>query len=85
MVFGIAGYLLLRSQTFHGYVLAKIQQQASEATGATVRIKNFSLHLSKLGAEAYGITIRGGEPKSSAAVGRSRSAHDSSKDCFPVT
>ena len=64
VVLGIAGYLLLRSQTFHGYVLAKIQQQASDATGATVRIKNFSLHLSRLGAEAYGITIRGSEPKS---------------------
>jgi len=64
VVLGIAGYLLLRSQTFHGYVLAKIQQQASEATGAEVHIQNFSLHLSRLGAEAYGITIRGIEPKS---------------------
>ena len=64
MVLGIVGYLLLRSQTFHGYVLAKIQQQASEATGAEVRIQSFSLHLSRLGAEAYGITVRGSEPKS---------------------
>ncbi len=64
VVLGIAGYLLLRSQGFHAYVLAKIQQQASEATGAEVRIHNFSLHLSRLGAEAYGITIRGGEPTS---------------------
>jgi translocation and assembly module TamB len=64
VVFGIAGYLLLRSQGFHRYVLAKIQQQASEVTGAQVQIQNFSLHLSRLGAEAYGITIRGGEPTS---------------------
>jgi translocation and assembly module TamB len=64
LVLGIAGYLLLRSQGFHRYVLAKIQQQASEATGAQVHIQNFSLHLARLGAEAYGITIRGSEPTS---------------------
>jgi len=64
LVIGIAGYLVLRSQRFHSYVLAKIQQQASEATGASVRIRDFALHLSSLGAEVYGITIRGSEPKS---------------------
>src|SRR5215470_6846900 len=64
LVIGIAGYLVLRSQRFHSYVLAKIQQQASEATGAQVRIQDFALHLSSLGADVYGITIRGSEPKS---------------------
>ena len=64
VVLGIAGYLLLRSQGFHSYVLAKIQQQASEATGAQVQIQDFSLHLVRLGVEAYGITIRGSEPTS---------------------
>jgi len=64
LVIGIAGYLVLRSQRFHSYVLAEIQQQASEATGAQVRIRDFALHLSSLGAEVYGITIRGSEPKS---------------------
>jgi translocation and assembly module TamB len=64
IVLGIAGYAILRSQRFHSYVLAKIQQQASEATGARVQIQDFALHLSTLGAEAYGITIRGSEPTS---------------------
>src|SRR5258708_38030357 len=64
VVLGFAGYLVLRSPRFHSYILAKIQQQASEATGAQVRIQNFALHLSTLGAEAYGISIRGSEPKS---------------------
>jgi uncharacterized protein involved in outer membrane biogenesis len=63
-VLGVAGYVVLRSQRFHSYVLAKIQQQASAATGAQVRIQNFALHLSTLGADAYGITIRGSEPTS---------------------
>src|SRR5262249_25411237 len=64
VVLGITGYVVLRSQRFHSFVLAKIQQQASEATGAQVRIQDFALHLSRLGAEAYGITIRGTEPQS---------------------
>src|SRR5256885_4063950 len=61
---GIAGYVVLRSQRFHDYVLAKIQQQASEATGAQVRIQNFALHLSTRAADAYGITVHGSEPTS---------------------
>jgi translocation and assembly module TamB len=61
---GIAGYVVLRSPRFHSYVLAKIQQEASDATGAQVRIQNFALHLSTLGADAYGISIRGSEPTS---------------------
>src|SRR5215469_9093493 len=64
VVLGFTGYMVLRSQRFHSYVLAEIQQQASEATGAQVRIRDFALHLSSLGAEMYGITIRGSEPKS---------------------
>ena len=64
VVFGIAGYFAFRSEAFNQYVLAKIQQQASEATGAQVRIQNFALHLSTLSADAYGITIHGSEPES---------------------
>jgi translocation and assembly module TamB len=64
MVFVIAGYVVFRTQRFHDYVLAKLQQQASEATGGQVRIQNFALRLSSLTADAYGITIRGSEPKS---------------------
>src|SRR6516225_10543035 len=62
LVLGIARTVVLRSQKFHSYVLAKIQQQASEATGAQVRIQDFALCLSTLRADSYGITIRGSEP-----------------------
>ena len=64
VVLMIAGYVVFRTQRFHDYVLAKLQQQASEATGGQVRIQNFALRLSSLTADAYGITIRGSEPKS---------------------
>ena len=68
VVLGIAGYFTFRSQAFHKYVLVKIQQQASEATGAQIRIENFALHLSTLSAEAYGITVHGSEPKFAAPL-----------------
>ena len=71
LVLGIAGFVALRSQKFHSYVLAKIQQQASEATGAQVRIQDFALHLSTLSAEAHGITIRGSEPPSALPLAQS--------------
>jgi len=58
---GVAGYLALRSPRFHHYLLAQIERRASEATGAEVRVQNFVLHLSRLSADAYGITIRGKE------------------------
>jgi translocation and assembly module TamB len=64
VVLGIAGYITFRSQAFHKYVLGKIEQQASEATGAQVRLRSFALQLSTLSAKAYGITIRGSEPES---------------------
>ncbi len=64
VVLMIAGYVVFRTQRFHDYVLATLQQQATEATGGQVRIQNFALRLSSLTADAYGITIRGSEPKS---------------------
>jgi translocation and assembly module TamB len=64
----IAGYLVVRSQGFHTYLLAQIQKQASEATGAQVRVQNFVLHLAGLRADAYGITIRGSEPATAAPL-----------------
>jgi translocation and assembly module TamB len=63
-VLGVTGYLVLRSARFHEYLLAQIEKQASEATGAEVRVQNFVLHFSRLGADAYGITIRGNQPAS---------------------
>ncbi len=63
-VIGVAGYLVLRSPRFHEYLLAQIEQQASEATGAEVRVQNFVPHFSRLAADAYGITVRGNQPPS---------------------
>jgi translocation and assembly module TamB len=64
-VIGVAGYLIVDSQRFHGYLLAQIEKQTSEATGAEVRVQNLALHISQLTADGYGITVRGNQPASS--------------------
>jgi translocation and assembly module TamB len=56
-----ATLVLLRNQGLHGWVLAKIVQQASEATGAGVELDNFDVHLKTLTADIYGLTIHGTE------------------------
>jgi translocation and assembly module TamB len=61
---GVAGYLVLSSPRFQQYLLSQIEKRASEATGAEVRVQNFVLHLSRLSADAYGITVRGTEQPS---------------------
>jgi len=63
-VIGVAGYLVIRNPRFHEYLLAQIEKQASEATGAEVHVQNFVLHFSQLAADAYGITVRGNQPAS---------------------
>src|SRR5216684_6326513 len=63
-VIGVAGYLVLRSPRFHEYLHAQIEKQASEATGAEVRVQDFALHFSQLTADGYGITVRGNQPAS---------------------
>jgi uncharacterized protein involved in outer membrane biogenesis len=63
-VLGVAGYLIVNSPRFHSYLLAQIETQASEATGAEVRVQSFALHVSRLAADAYGITVRGNQPAS---------------------
>ncbi len=63
-VLGVAGYLVLSSPRFQQYLLAQIEKRASEATGAEVRVRNFVFHLSRLSADAYGITVRGTEQPS---------------------
>src|SRR5437868_10321720 len=57
----LMGFVTLRSRWFHGFLLSKIQQQASEAIGGQDEINNFNFHLSTLTADAYGIVIHGTE------------------------
>ena len=57
----VGGVLLLKSGSFHRYVLAKIVEEASKSTGARVELQNFDFHIRTLTADIYGLTIHGKE------------------------
>ncbi|HXW13563.1 MAG TPA: hypothetical protein VEN79_03555, partial [Terriglobia bacterium] len=61
---GITAIAVLRSRTFHRYVLSKIVDQASQATGARVAIGDFQLHLSSLRIDFDRIVLHGSEAAS---------------------
>jgi len=61
LVIVVGGVLLLRSSAFHRYLISKIVQQAREATGARVELKNLTIHVKTLTADAYGLVIHGSE------------------------
>ncbi|MBV9573168.1 MAG: AsmA family protein, partial [Acidobacteriales bacterium] len=61
LVVAVAASIIVRTAAFHRYVLAKIVQQAHDATGATVEIHNFDFRLSGLTADLYGVTLHGTE------------------------
>jgi len=52
VVIAIGGYLVLRSHSFHRYVLAKIVEKASASTGGKVEIRTYDFHWSTLTADA---------------------------------
>lgn len=58
----VAAMVMLSNPAFQRYLVAKIEQQAEEATGARVEIKNLQLHIKTLTADVYGLTIHGTEP-----------------------
>src|SRR6184192_3875683 len=62
VVIAIGGYLVLRSHSFHRYVLAKIVEKASASTGGKVEIRTYDFHWSTLTADAYGLIVHGTEP-----------------------
>ena len=64
----VGGYAVLRSQRFHQYVLSKVVQKASQATGGTVTIQSYKFYPSKLTVDVYGIVVHGTEPPSQAPL-----------------
>ena len=56
-----AGVFWLRSNSFRHYVIAKIIQQADEATGGRLEVQNIDFRWSTLTVNLYGITLHGTE------------------------
>jgi len=62
LILAIAGiFILMHNQRFHEYLLAKIEQTASQSTGGRVTIQNYDFHWSNLSADVYGLVIHGTE------------------------
>ncbi|MGC1871846.1 MAG: translocation/assembly module TamB domain-containing protein [Acidobacteriaceae bacterium] len=62
LVIGV--FALLHNGRFHQYLLHKADQIASERLGTQVTLQNFSIHLSDLSVDLYGLTIDGAAPYS---------------------
>src|SRR5207248_3776458 len=62
IVLFVAGFVILRSSSFHRYVISKVEQTAAESTGGRVEIQGYDLELSKLTVNVYGLVIHGTEP-----------------------
>jgi translocation and assembly module TamB len=54
--------ILVNSTRFHTYLIHTIQEKAAASLGVPAELQNFSLHLSTLGVDLYGITINGADP-----------------------
>jgi translocation and assembly module TamB len=67
--------VLLHSQRFHNYILAKVQTIATENLNAQVNLQNFALHFSPLGLDVYGVTIHGAAPYPNPPVLQVEHAH----------
>ena len=61
VVVGITAFAVLRSRTFHRYVLSKMVEQASQATGARVEIGDFRFRWSGLRVDFDRIVLHGSE------------------------
>ncbi len=58
---GVAS-VVIRSARFHDYALKTAQARATESLGVPVELQNFTLSLSTLSVDLYGLTIHGAPP-----------------------
>ncbi len=59
LVGGLVALFVLRSKSFHRYVLAKVVEKAEEATGSPVEIGDYVFHWSSVSADVYRFAIHG--------------------------
>lgn len=55
---------LVNSKAGHNYLQRLIENKATAALGVGVHLENFTLHLSNLSADVYGVTVDGASPHS---------------------
>ena len=60
--------LLLKSQGFHKYILAKLQAEATASLGVPVHLRDFDVDLWALTTNLFGVTVEGSAPYSNPAL-----------------
>ncbi len=68
LIAGVGAYVLLRSASFHNYILRMAAKKASDSLNTRVELQNFALHLSNLGLDLYGLTVYGVGPGANAPL-----------------
>src|ERR1700744_3558828 len=71
----IAAIVLLHSQRFHEYLLAKVNATASDTLNTEVHVENFALRLSPIGLDVYGVVVHGASPYSNPPLLQLQHAH----------
>ncbi len=67
--------VLLHSQRFHDYILAKVNAEATQSLNAEVRVQNFALRFSPLGLDVYGVVVHGAAPYANPPLLQLQHAH----------
>ena len=57
----LAAFLVVRTDAFHRFVLQKITQATSDATGGRLEVESFAIHWRALSVDFYGVKLRGTE------------------------
>ncbi|MBV8281748.1 MAG: hypothetical protein JO347_06760, partial [Candidatus Eremiobacteraeota bacterium] len=64
----VVAFFVVRSARFHNYVLKTAEQKASAALNTSVRLQNFTVHLSTLSLDLYGLMVEGSGPGANKAL-----------------
>ena len=54
--------VLLHSQRFHQYIIARVQSSVADSLGTRLDLQNFALNFSPLSLDLYGVTLHGANP-----------------------
>jgi translocation and assembly module TamB len=71
----ISATVALHSTRFHNYVIHAAEKSASDTFGTAVHLQNFTLNLSTLSLDIYGLTINGAAPYPNPPVLQVQHAH----------
>jgi translocation and assembly module TamB len=62
LILALTTTILLHNERFHNYILKTVEKRASDSLGVQVQLQNFTVHLSNLSLDLYGLTVHGSAP-----------------------